>query len=553
MFTDLKEYQDITKIYNESVNISDEQRAINKLFAEENFTLEEIDYLEENFDTIWEEELEPIIIEELYESVEQIETLTEENINEVFGLKLLSKGAMKANRGILKNIVKGKKFSKTATTAVKDTFKGAKSGIGSMLNKAKPFAKKAAKALGTGLLMGTGAALPLGLTGLAVGNTLRKRGKAEREAEEAKKAAEAKAKADAEKAKETKGGAGAAGGAALGALAGVLKNTSTSFGDAIKANTPKPQSTVIQNTMKDGGKKVEKKAPPKPPTTTKTKMGSIEKENRKRFGDSRVDFLKQKQKDFKLMKSKGMSKDDFAKKYPNSNTAKDMKKRKKAPQVMDYESYMPDAYDTVLEYLANTQQASTLEEANYIMMEMDQQTIGDIVKESRPLIESAINELAQRNPYELIIEYLLEEEVASSVDEAVAIIEELDDETLQQVLDENIFNKAKTFVGNKLNQANNLRKQVVSKGKEILSSKDKLNTLNPLSKDNKRIRDKKASMTDDNKGKVTSQISAIKRQRDGKTIADVQAANKQSMQDRARAKNEAFKKRQQEFKNRKNK
>ena len=111
MFTDLKEYQDITKIYNESVNISDEQRAMNKLFAEE-------------------------------------------NINEVLGLKLLAKGAVKANRGILKNIVKGKKFSKTATTAVKDTFKGAKSGIGSMLNKAKPFAKKAAKALGTGLLSG---------------------------------------------------------------------------------------------------------------------------------------------------------------------------------------------------------------------------------------------------------------------------------------------------------------------------------------------------------------------------------------------------------------
>ena len=540
MFKDLKEYQDITKIYNESVNISDEQRAINKLFAEENFTLEEIDYLEENFDTIWEEELEPIIIEELYESIEQIETLTEENINEVLGLKLLAKGAMKANRGILKNIVKGKKFSKTATTAVKDTFKGAKSGIGSMLNKAKPFAKKAAKALGTGLLMGTGAALPLGLTGLAVGNTLRKRGKAEREAEEAKKAAEAKAKADAEKAKETKGGAGAAGGAALGALAGALKNTSTSFGDAIKANTPK--GTVIQNTMK----KVEKKAPPKPPTTTKTKMGSIEKENRKRFGDSRVDFLKQQQKDFKLMKSKAMSKDDFAKKYPNSNTAKDMKKRKKAPQVMDYESYMPDAYDTVLEYLANTQQASTLEEANYIMMEMDQQTIGDIVKESRPLIESAINELAQRNPYELIIEYLLEEEVASSVDEAVAIIEELDDETLQQVLDENIFNKAKTFVGNQINRAK-------AGIKTVMQSKNKLKTINPGSDENKAIRAKEASKTDDNKGRVDAQISAIKRKRDGQTVASVNAANKQSMQDRARAKNEAFKKRQQEFKNRKNK
>lgn len=253
------------------------------------------------------------------------------------------------------------------------------------------------------------------------------------------------------------------------------------------------------------------------------------------------------------MKSKSMSKDDFAKKYPNSNTAKDMKKRKKAPQVMDYESYMPDAYDTVLEYLANTQQASTLEEANYIMMEMDQQTIGDIIKESRPLIESAINELAQRNPYELIIEYLLEEEVASSVDEAVAIIEELDDETLQQVLDENLFNKAKSYVGNKLNQANNLRKQVVSKGQEILSSKNKLNTLNPLSKDNKRIRAKEASKDGDNNARVDSQISAIKRQRDGKTIADVQAANTQSMKDRARAKHEAFKKRREESRKNRNK
>ena len=136
------------------------------------------------------------------------------------------------------------------------------------------------------------------------------------------------------------------------------------------------------------------------------------------------------------MRSKAMSKDDFAKKYPNSNTAKDMKKRSRKPAIMDYESYTLDAYDTVLEYLSVTEQASTLEEANYIMMEMDQQTIGDIVSETKPIIEGVINELSQRNPYEIIIEYLIQEEVASSVDEAVAIIEELDDETLQQVLDE---------------------------------------------------------------------------------------------------------------------
>ena len=32
MFKDLKEYQEITRIYHESVNISEEQRAINKAF-----------------------------------------------------------------------------------------------------------------------------------------------------------------------------------------------------------------------------------------------------------------------------------------------------------------------------------------------------------------------------------------------------------------------------------------------------------------------------------------------------------------------------------------
>lgn len=50
------------------------------------------------------------------------------------------------------------------------------------------------------------------------------------------------------------------------------------------------------------------------------KMGMIERQNRERLGDERVDFLKQKQKDFKSMDRK-----DFAKKYPKSQTAKRLK------------------------------------------------------------------------------------------------------------------------------------------------------------------------------------------------------------------------------------
>ena len=53
------------------------------------------------------------------------------------------------------------------------------------------------------------------------------------------------------------------------------------------------------------------------------RMGRIERENRARLGDERVDFLKQRQRDFKSMNRK-----DFAKKYPKSQTAKRLKIRK---------------------------------------------------------------------------------------------------------------------------------------------------------------------------------------------------------------------------------
>ena len=56
---------------------------------------------------------------------------------------------------------------------------------------------------------------------------------------------------------------------------------------------------------------------------TRSKMGRIERQNRERFGDARVDFLKQKQTDFKSMDRK-----EFAKKYPKSQTAKKLRIKK---------------------------------------------------------------------------------------------------------------------------------------------------------------------------------------------------------------------------------
>ena len=107
--------------------------------------------------------------------------------------------------------------------------------------------------------------------------------------------------------------------------------------------------------------------------TKPKKMSSIEKKNRARLGDAKVDSLKAKQVDFKKMRKGEMSKADFIKAYPNSITAQ------RAKGLRDHTEW--DAYDMVLEYLFSTEQVTSLEEANYVMMEMDQTTIGDIVKE----------------------------------------------------------------------------------------------------------------------------------------------------------------------------
>ena len=115
-------------------------------------------------------------------------------------------------------------------------------------------------------------------------------------------------------------------------------------------------------------------------------MSKIEFQNRKKFGDEHVDNLKNKNVDFQKMKKGEMTKKEFIDKYPKSQTAKKYYNSPKAYR--DYKKSLKkediehiDAYDMVLEYLFATEQVSTLEEANYVMMEMDQQTVGEIVTE----------------------------------------------------------------------------------------------------------------------------------------------------------------------------
>ena len=141
-------------------------------------------------------------------------------------------------------------------------------------------------------------------------------------------------------------------------------------------------STDSGGTSQSTIKSVEQKSEVKTPDPKPKKMHPIEKKNRERFGDAHVDKLKSKNKDFKLMRSKKMSKDDFIKKYPKSMTAQKAK----------MEEYTP--YDFVLEYLLSSEQAATIEEANYVMTEMDAETIQAIVEEQKKNLDEGLASMA---------------------------------------------------------------------------------------------------------------------------------------------------------------
>ena len=363
MFKDLKEYQEITQLYYDSVNISEEQRAINTVIAEAEFTAEEIQYLDENFDEVWENELATLTEEVISDCLVE-ENLTEEQLQEV-KKKIVKKMAPKAGetaKGIGGMIKKGiSAVKKRIPQGVKDTISGAKSVAKSAISKASGVIKKVApKVLKAAPALGAGA---LAVGGVAAGiNALRKKGKKDRETK------------DAELDKKIKQGIKDSGMGDKGTAITQKGKDQANFNKGER----KARKDLNDPTLNLTKSEIEAKKKTDPPKETKVtekpkKMSSIEKKNRARFGDAHVDKLKAKQKDFKLMRSKKMSKDDFIKKYPKSITAQ------KAAGLRDHTEW--DAYDMVLEYLFSTEQVTSLEEANYVMMEMEHQTIGEIVKE----------------------------------------------------------------------------------------------------------------------------------------------------------------------------
>ena len=151
MFKDLKEYQDITKIYQDSVNISEEEREIIRIFKEENFTEEELIYVLENFDELYDSEID--LTESLLneEELQEIKTLIKKGLQKVSQSPLVKKvmsGAKKkvtTGAGGLKQRMSAaydKNIAKGGINKLKSGVSNIKKAVVGKLEKAKPMIKK---------------------------------------------------------------------------------------------------------------------------------------------------------------------------------------------------------------------------------------------------------------------------------------------------------------------------------------------------------------------------------------------------------------------------
>ena len=385
MFRDFKEYQEIYNLYQNSVYLSEEQREFVEAINEAELTDEELYYFSENTDEVIDYLIETEVLNEKIKGLFKLGGL----VKGLAKTKLPTKGVTLSSIGGFKGFkgsggLKGistkltNPLKKFQSPNLKGLLKGKKDKISKSLKGAKDSAKKNLSKAGIKTPVKT--ALTAGGVGAIIGGGL----------ESARKSGQNKAQINATQAE-------------LAAIKKQLEKLQKERDDKIDKQVDKyvkdrknpeginkdltidkskEKETEVKPETKEVKPETKEVKPETKPTETKKKMHPIEKKNRARFGDKHVDKLKAKNKDFQAMKKGKMTKQEFIDKYPKSITAQ------KAKGLRDHTEW--DAYDMVLEYLFSTEQVASLEEANYVMMEMDQQTIGSIVNEVSEFLEEGI-------------------------------------------------------------------------------------------------------------------------------------------------------------------
>ena len=361
MFRDLKEYQQIQKIYEERVCITEEERYITKELKE-TFTEDELDFIAEN--------TEEVFAEINNQLVEEGSEIAEETIDEM--AKAVAKAVVPLAQRMAKAAAKNKNLLTKSAASGGAVAKKAASGGGGLMKKAGGLIKK-----GVGFVKKNAAKVAgaVGVGGAAAGAAIATRGKPEKKMSN------------------------------IPVIDGPVnnpeygKNMSRSKEDL----NPKPEvkKPVVSTTTKQGKPRTKAQMMAAKRKADGKTIADVKKENKaKMIANARqrnVDFKAKRRKPPGEMKSnfaggvsgKGKATDDFSKdpRYQSTaGTSTDIKKPKKQMgrsaakrRQMAGEEYTP--YDIVLEYLLSSKQAATIEEANYIMTEMDAETIQSIVAE----------------------------------------------------------------------------------------------------------------------------------------------------------------------------
>ena len=162
--------------------------------------------------------------------------------------------------------------------------------------------------------------------------------------------------------------------------------------DSNKVDINKPEYKIDKSTptMDDFKSEVKPVKPTNPsgkviPKPTKPLMknspaakAGIPIEKRQKFANQNAAFQATKNKD------SGYSKMDFIKDFPQSQTAKKFNKGERIPG-FSYKKNLKNSYepyDLVLDYVLSEGHADNIEEAHYVMMQLDEETIKEFIKKA---------------------------------------------------------------------------------------------------------------------------------------------------------------------------
>ena len=364
MFRDLKEYQEIQRIYEESIVKIPHEDLIIEALQEEGFTEEEFDFLVENIDEILNEQ---ILLTEGQEDLHEKVRLVGQ------GLKMIGRLAGKASKTPI-----GQKVTQIGQRAVADTkkvvgaAKGLAGGSGTVASKVGGSGAVASKVGGSGAVASkvggsAGASTGTGFKAFSKRADQITKSSAGQKLTNVAKKVQSKVANVADKGKKvlanvkTKGkeivkkvGSSNLGKKALNVAKKVVPLAGVVAGGVALRNRLKTQAKDEKSNVKDTGQEAQKantgsgKEIPKakPLSDPKSARGQMQQKNIKRFGKDRVQKLRDKNAAFQASKRKGSgyTRADFIKDFPNSNAAKEAAKRNRRPSVMDYESFNP-AYD----------------------------------------------------------------------------------------------------------------------------------------------------------------------------------------------------------------